>query len=103
MEASDQGKKPEKTFLIKFSSLPVARPTTWLGEMRKNAEEEEEIEPVTLQQDPTRGPMALYDGRNAKRGTGLPWSNRALNFKREQLSRDARMTNHIKYVLSFYG
>ena len=76
--------------------------TTWLEEMREDAEEEERNE----QDQTTRSPVAASVGGNAKRGSGLPWSNRALTFKRgisEQLSRDARRTNHLKYVLSYYG
>ena len=83
----------------------MATITTWLEEMGEDAEEEERSE-----QEPTiRIPVASNVGGKAKRGSGLPWSNRALTFKRgvsEQLPGDADVTNllkYLKYGMSNYG
>ena len=58
------------------------------------------------QSDPLRSSMDVNDGRNGKRALAMPWSNRALTFKRdlsEELPRDSQRASHMKYLLSYYG
>ena len=87
----------QKRFKKNFSSLPVS---SWVRESP-----EEKTNPFD-QSDPLRSSMDVNDGRNGKRALAMPWSNRALTFKRdlsEELPRDSQRASHMKYLLSYYG